>query len=69
MKDYSQGIEGLPKSNVLKILLEKDISLVVRPSGTEPKLKIYISIKGENEKDNLAMRDSLMNSVNKFMGN
>lgn len=69
VKDYSQGIEGLPKSNVLKILLEKDISLVVRPSGTEPKLKIYISIKGENEKDNLAMRDSLMNSVNKFMGN
>ncbi len=42
--DYSQGIDGLPKSDVLKYLLDGGGSVVVRPSGTEPKLKIYISI-------------------------
>ena len=40
-KDYSLGIDGLPKSNVLKFAFEDGSSMVVRPSGTEPKLKIY----------------------------
>ena len=42
--DYSEGLNGLPKSDVLKFLLEGNCSVVVRPSGTEPKLKTYISI-------------------------
>ena len=40
-KDYSLGIDGLPKSNVLKFFFEDGSTMVVRPSGTEPKLKIY----------------------------
>lgn len=36
--DYSEGIDGLPKSDVLKFFLEDNCSIVVRPSGTEPKL-------------------------------
>ena len=40
-KDYSLGIEGLPKSNVLKFAFADGSTMVVRPSGTEPKLKIY----------------------------
>ena len=40
-KDYSKGIDGLPKSNVLKFAFENGDTMVVRPSGTEPKLKIY----------------------------
>lgn len=42
--DYQQGIDGLPKSNVLKFLLKGGCSAVVRPSGTEPKLKVYICV-------------------------
>ena len=47
--DYSLGLDGLPKSDVLKYLLEDNCSIVVRPSGTEPKLKAYISVSAENK--------------------
>lgn len=46
--DYSKGLDGLPKSDVLKFNLDKGCSVVVRPSGTEPKLKAYISITADN---------------------
>ncbi|CAM2778417.1 phospho-sugar mutase [Hathewaya histolytica] len=42
---------NLPYSNVLKFILEDNCSFVIRPSGTEPKLKIYFSVKGENLDD------------------
>lgn len=49
MVDYSKGIKGLPKSNVIKISLSGGYTLIVRPSGTEPKLKVYISIKSDSK--------------------
>lgn len=42
--DYINGIDGLPKSDVLKYILDDGCSFVIRPSGTEPKIKIYISV-------------------------
>lgn len=42
--DYALGLDGLPKSDVIKFLLAGNASVVVRPSGTEPKLKTYISV-------------------------
>lgn len=46
-EDYLPGLNGLPKSDVLKFFYEGEGvsgSVVVRPSGTEPKLKLYISV-------------------------
>lgn len=47
--DYAPGLDGLPKSDVLKSLLEDNGSLVVRSSDTESKLKNYISVSAENK--------------------
>ncbi len=47
--DYNTGIDGLPKENVLKFLLEGHGSVVVRPSGTEPKLKTYVTVSATDK--------------------
>lgn len=66
--DYSNGIDGLPKSDVLKYALEGGSSVVVRPSGTEPKLKTYISViaadKAEAELQEQKMREDLEKVIN-----
>jgi phosphoglucomutase len=58
----------LPKSNVLKFILEDDSWFVVRPSGTEPKMKVYLSIKGNSLKDAdekvEAFKNNVMNIIN-----
>ena len=58
----------LPTSNVLKYILEDDSWFVVRPSGTEPKMKVYLSIKGsslEDSKNKIAnFKNDVMNLIN-----
>jgi len=44
-KDYLIGIDGLPKSDVLKLWMEDGSIVVIRPSGTEPKIKVYTEKK------------------------
>ncbi len=49
VKDYAKGIDNLPKADVLKYFLEDGSWIAIRPSGTEPKLKFYIAVKGNDE--------------------
>ena len=44
--DYETGVNGLPKANVIEFDLEGGDKAIVRPSGTEPKIKLYIFAKG-----------------------
>lgn len=49
--DYAQGIDGLPSADVVQFDLEGGNKLIVRPSGTEPKIKLYIFAKGATAAD------------------
>ena len=44
--DYETGVNGLPKANVIEFDLEGGNKAIVRPSGTEPKIKLYVFAKG-----------------------
>mgnify|MGYP003365020321 FL=1 len=65
--DYSQGLDGLPKSNVLKYLLEGESSVVVRPSGTEPKLKAYVSIVSDTMEESEAIEKKVADQLAEYM--
>ena len=68
MLEYSLGIGDLPKSDVLKFVLNDGSWLAARPSGTEPKLKIYYSIKQPCEELAQAKLDQLQAVIkNKFV--
>ena len=45
--DYALGIEDLPKADVVTYKLEDGSQIIIRPSGTEPKLKIYATAVGD----------------------
>ena len=65
--DYSLGLNGLPKSNVIKLVFKDGSSIVVRPSGTEPKLKIYVSLLGSSEQENSSKNDILFQNIEKLL--
>ena len=57
--DFSKGIADLPKENVLKYIFEDGSWLAIRPSGTEPKLKVYYSIQDKSRENAHARLDAL----------
>lgn len=66
-KDIINGIEkkiNLPTSNVLKFVLENGDYFVIRPSGTEPKMKIYMGVKGENLENS---KENMLNFKEKIL--
>ncbi len=76
--DYKVGVEkdliklteksiDLPKSNVLKFILEDNSWFVVRPSGTEPKMKIYFSVVGSSVEDSEEKLESFKKEIMKIV--
>ncbi|GAK41284.1 glucose-1,6-bisphosphate synthase [Paenibacillus sp. TCA20] len=63
MQDYSKGLNGLPKENVLKFILEDGSWFCLRPSGTEPKIKVYFAVQGTSYEDAQARIDRLIEAV------
>ena len=59
MTDYLSGNTGLIPSDVLEFRLEDAGKVIVRPSGTEPKLKLYLSVRGSGEEDAAARLERL----------
>lgn len=53
--DFEKGVEDLPRENVLKFYLKGEGWMAIRPSGTEPKIKFYYSLKGKNEEEAKAL--------------
>lgn len=53
--DFKDGIRDLPKENVLKYILNDGSWIAVRPSGTEPKIKVYYSVV-DPDKENAKLR-------------
>lgn len=66
-KEQSSYIKPFPKSDVLKFFLEDNCSIVVRPSGTEPKLKAYISVSAATKEEAQVVEGELARAVEEKM--
>ena len=65
--DYVKGIDGLPAENMLQFVLEDNCSVIVRPSGTEPKLKTYIYVSAASEAQAMQLADKLIASSKELL--
>ena len=66
IKDMVTGEEsktGLPKSNVLYLELTDDAWVCIRPSGTEPKIKFYMGVKGSEREEAETLLENLTNAL------
>lgn len=61
--DYATGIDGLPASNVLKFFLNGGHTAVLRPSGTEPKLKLYLSVQALTPTEATKLQAQLQHAI------
>ena len=65
--DYKDGIDDLPKINVLKYKIKNNSSVIIRPSGTEPKMKVYMSISAKDEKEANEIENILKEGLEKYL--
>ncbi len=65
--DGKKEVIDLPKSNVLAYALEGGNKVIVRPSGTEPKIKAYITAIGKSKEDAKAIENKLVAAADCFM--
>jgi len=67
VKDYKNGIDDLPEADVLKYFFADGGWMAVRPSGTEPKMKCYYSVRGETMADAEAKAAALQTAVKELI--
>ena len=67
LRDYKEGINNLPKSDVLKFILEDNSWIAIRPSGTEPKIKFYFGCNGEEKIEVDNKLENIMNHIVKIV--
>lgn len=65
--DYAEGVGDLPKANVVEFRLAGGGKLIVRPSGTEPKIKAYLFAKAPDQTGADAMLDALEQSARELL--
>ena len=65
--DYQQGVGGLPSANVLQFDLEQGNKVIVRPSGTEPKVKVYLFTVGSSAEEAVTTGDALAKQMSGYM--
>ncbi|MCR4903603.1 MAG: phospho-sugar mutase [Butyrivibrio sp.] len=68
IKTGEKGKTGLPESNVLYFALDNDAWCCARPSGTEPKIKFYMGVKGTSLEDAQKKEDQLTEAVKAIIG-
>ena len=68
MATGAEGSTGLPVSNVLYFALDNDAWCCARPSGTEPKIKFYMGVKGKDLADAAKLQDELTAAVKAIVG-
>ena len=67
VKDYKNGIDDLPKADVLKYFFVSGGWMAVRPSGTEPKIKFYYSVRGKTMAEAETKVAALQSAVQEIM--
>lgn len=67
VRDYLPGLDGLPKSDVIKFMIQGNASVVVRPSGTEPKLKLYFSVSAEDRESAVVLEQRFVAAMEHFL--
>ena len=65
--DYQGGVSGLPPANVVELRLAGGNKAIVRPSGTEPKIKLYVFAKAEKREDAEALLDEIETAGRKLL--
>ena len=53
--DYLQGVGDIPRANVVTYDIGENVHITLRPSGTEPKLKLYVAVKADTEREAQAL--------------
>ena len=65
--DYSKGVNGLPQSDDVEYRLAGGPAVILKPSADEPKLSVYISVKGDSEEDAAAIETRICEDLDSII--